>query len=84
MALREITWSPGQSLENVTEDVVNGGGVINSSNIIGLYVDLGTNKISSAGTTRAIAKSEIIQALDTFKEFIIRDSSGQFDNGTDL
>jgi len=77
MATRVLLVSPGQNLENVVEGV---GAAIQSSFIVALTVDLGSN-ITDSGQTRGPLKSEVVQALRILEQFLERDTSGQFDVG---
>lgn len=76
MATRVLLLSPGGSLETVVEGV---GGLIQSSFVVGLTVDLGTGNVTDSGTTRAILKSEIVQIMRVLEEYLQRDTSGFFD-----
>lgn len=76
MATRVLLLSPGQALENVVEGV---GASIQSSFVVGLTVDLGTNNVTESGTTRAILKSEIVQIMRILEQYLERDTSGVFD-----
>lgn len=75
MASKVFLFSPGGNLETVVEGV---GGTIQSSFIVALTVDLTNNKVADNGTTRAILKSEVQQAIRTLEEFVIRDTGSDW------
>lgn len=68
MATRLYGTNPSETLEQVRE----GAGSATSSAIVALTVDLATNAITEGSTTRQITKSEVVLALDLYKEYIIK------------
>lgn len=75
MATKVFLFSPGKSLEDVVEGV---GAAVQSSFAIGLTVDLATNKITEGGGTRAVLKSEVMQAIRILEEFLAKDPGSDF------
>lgn len=68
MATRLFTIGPDAKLVNVVEGV----GAAASSQIINLTVDLASNTVNEGSSTRGVKKSEVLLALDTLKQYIIR------------
>lgn len=69
MATKVFILSPGDSLETVVEGV---GGAVQSSEVIALTVDMATNLVTDGSTTRGILKSEVILALETLTQYLVR------------
>ncbi len=68
MATRTYAISPGRDDENVVEFV----GSACTSRFINLTIDFATTVMGDGGTTRAMRLSEVLQALENMKEFIMR------------
>lgn len=80
MATKVFLFNPGGSLETVVEGV---GAAVQSSFVVGLTINLATSAVndpntSAGGTTRAILKSEVQQAIRVLEEFIIRDTGSDW------
>ena len=66
MATRRYKASPGTKPESVVEEA----GAAANSHIVELTVDLDSALVNDNGTTRAIKKSEVLEALDKIKQTI--------------
>lgn len=75
MATKVFLWSPSGGLETIVEGV---GGVVQSSFVVGLTVNMATNTVTDNGTTRAVQKGEAYRALLEFAEYIGKDPSNDF------
>lgn len=68
MATRLYGANPGFSLEDVSETV----GSPTTSNNVELTVDLSTSIVTDGGTTRALTREEVLQAILLFQEHLIK------------
>lgn len=75
MATKVFLWSPGTAIENVVEGV---GGVVQSTFVVGVTINLATNTVADNGTTRAVQKAEVIQGLETLIDAITNDRAPDF------
>lgn len=77
MSVVQYAFNPGNTLETISENVGNP----NSSALIELNINIASTGVTDAGlasgTTRAITKQEVLQALLIFTEQIVRDTSGK-------
>lgn len=69
MATRVFLFTPGGSLETVVEGV---GAAVQSSFAVALTVDLNTAFLNEAASTRQILKSEVVTAIRTLEEYLVR------------
>lgn len=75
MASKVWLSSPGVLPESVVEGV---GGVIQSSFVVAVTVDLTTTDINDNGTTRAIKKAEVVLELNKIVQAIEKDLNSDF------
>lgn len=75
MATKVFLLSPGQHLEDVVEGV---GGVVQSSFVVGLTVNMATTTVNDGTSTRAIQKAEVQQIIRMLEEFILRDTGSDW------
>lgn len=68
MATRRYKIEPGEGEFSITEEA---GAAVNSDTVE-LTVDLATTRVNSGGSTRAIEKQEVLDALDKIKNHIIK------------
>jgi len=68
MATRRYKIEPGEGEFSITEEA---GAAINSDTVE-LTVDLATTRVNSGGSTRAIEKQEVLEALDKIKNHILK------------
>lgn len=68
MATRRFKISPGEGEFQIVEEV----GAATNSDVVELTVDLATNLVNDQGTTRAIKKQEVLEALDKLKNHITK------------
>ena len=68
MATRRYKLSAGETEFNVTEEV----GAATNSDTVELTVDLATTAVNASGTTRAISKQEVLDALEKFENHILK------------
>lgn len=70
MATRRYKINPGESEFQVTEEA---GGAVNSD-AVELTVELATTAVNFNGTTRAIEKQEVLEALEKVKNHIVKNN----------
>jgi hypothetical protein len=68
MATRRYKVSPGENEFQVTEEV----GVATNSDAFELTIDFANTRVNNTVGTRSVTKEEALQALDKFKNHIIR------------
>lgn len=68
MATRIFAIPPNGQLDEVKENV----GPTATSAIIGLVVDLASTGVSVGGSTRTVSKSEVLLAVETLKQYLIK------------
>ena len=68
MATRRYKIEPGEAENAVTEEV---GAAVNSDTVE-LTVDLATTRVNSGGSTRAITKQEVLEALEKIMNHIVK------------
>ena len=73
MATRRYSINPGDSVDTIT--IATGSAV--ATKTIELTVELATTAVNDAGSTRALKKGEIYEALEKLQEAIIRDTTIQ-------
>jgi hypothetical protein len=68
MATRRYKLSAGETEFSVTEEV----GAATNSDTVELTVDLATTAVNDGGSTRAISKQEVLDALEKFENHILK------------
>lgn len=68
MATRRYKITPGETEFLITEEV----GAATNSDTIELTVDLAATAVPTASGTRSVTKAEVLQALDMFKNWILK------------
>lgn len=68
MATRRYKISPGEGEFAIVEEV----GAATNSDPIELTVDLATTAVNVGASTRAVTKQEVLDALDKFKNHILK------------
>lgn len=70
MATRRYKLSPGEGEFDVVEEV----GAAANSDVVELTVDVATNLVNDSGSTRVVSKDEVLDALEKFKNHIIKNN----------
>lgn len=68
MATRRYKISPGETEFQIVEEV----GAATNSDVVELTVDLASTAVNERGSTRAIKKQEVLDALDKLKNHILK------------
>lgn len=75
MATKVFLTSPGTAVENIVEGV---GGVVQSTFLVGLTINLATNTLKDGSTNRVISKGEVQRAIRELEEYILRDPNSDW------
>jgi hypothetical protein len=68
MATRRYKINVGEKQHQVTEEV----GAATNSDTVELTVDLATTAVNHRGGTRAIEKAEVLEAIDSIRNWIVK------------
>lgn len=69
MATRIYALAPGLTYTNVQENI----GPTATSAAIAIVVDLATTVVSDGATTRTVRKQEVLDAIETLRQYILTD-----------